>query len=140
MAVSALRTIVVPALSAEGGNTFLSWGVANISSGLDYSLDISALLADVTGDTIVSAQASVAPSGAGELVPSALAVSGSVITLKLTGGYAARRYSVKIQCTTNNARVFVFDVYLDISTILATATSPPPTSYGFGTPVNWSSP
>jgi hypothetical protein len=144
MTVSAIRTIVVGGAAAPAWSQYnvpaypqvLRWPVAEPDEVLDYSLDVSSLLSDV-GDTIASATLAVSPSGAGELVASALSVLGGVITGWLGGGVAGRRYVVRIQAVTNGARSFSRLVGLPIDPTLATCPLPAAPDLDFGPVITW---
>lgn len=142
MTVSLLRTIAIGQRSSLYGVVsapLRRWPVAEPEDLLDYSLDITALLADVA-DTVISAQVSVSPSGLGELAASGLAVAGGVVTLMLGGGVCGRDYVIQIACQTEAARTFGFRVGLAIDNPMAAYPNTPPSSPGFGPPVVWGDP
>ena len=140
MTISAVRKLVLaPAQWARSSLVPLRalwWPTAEPDDVLDYSLDWSAILADA-GDTIASAAVSVAPSGAGELTASSLAVVGGVMTVWLTGGVPGRAYTVRAEIATVNGRTIERLIGLRINAALATWPFPLPPSLGFGTPVTW---
>jgi hypothetical protein len=140
--VSALRTIVIGAPSSIYGvcpvQPMLQWPMAGPDEVLDYSLDVTAQLADV-GDTIAYATISVSPSGTGELAVGALNVLGNVITAWLSGGVAGRNYLVRIEITTNAARTFQWMIGLLMDPELAGYPLAVPPSLGFGPLTTWNS-
>ena len=111
------------------------WPFAEPDDALDYALDATAALAEVT-DTIVSASASVFPSGAGELTPSQLSFTAAgVLTVWLSGGVAGRTYFVQLNATTAAGRTFSWYVKLPIDSRLAANPIPPPTVAAYSTPI-----
>jgi hypothetical protein len=137
--VSLLRTIAIGEPATAYGVPvrlpLLRWPLAEPEDVLDYSIDVSLLLADVA-DTIVAAEAAVAPSGSGELAGSNLSVAGGVITLWLAGGVPGRDYVIQVSCVTAAQRGFGFRIALAVDNALAAEPGPPP-SPGFGAPLLW---
>jgi hypothetical protein len=129
--VSNNRTVYVPPPWQQR----LEWPTSEPDDSLDYAIDITAALADV-GDTLVSATAAVEPSGAGELIPSRISISGGIITLWLSNGVAGRIYVIRITANTTASREFSFYVTLPISLNTALGLPPPPPVADFGTPIS----
>jgi len=139
LTVSTARTIAVPSqgFSAAGAlvaSPYLVWPTAEPSDTLDYSLDLTAPLADVD-DVIATVTLTVAPSGTGELSYSRLSVAGDVITWWGAGGVAGRRYLVSVTAATGYGRAFAYVVALNIDPTLATYPLPPPPNPGPGLPI-----
>lgn len=103
--------------------------------GYDAIADIRA--PDGTIDAIVSASIAVKPSGAGELVVSAVNVQNTIISFWISGGVAGRTYIVKLLFTTISAQTYEIDLGLVVSALLAANPVPPPPAFGFGTPAVW---
>lgn len=105
---------------------------------LDYSFDATNLitLPDGTVDIIVSASIATMPSGLGELTPTSLTVTGTILTATLSGGVSGRVYVHKLIFTTNGGNrtyeVFIGQV---CNPLLANIPIPPPPSGDFGPPV-----
>ena len=139
MTVSPDRTIVIPAKQAAYGILPMaprwSWDVAEPEDSLDYGLDITAPLADVS-DTIVAFVASVYPWGEGELTLSAPQLDGNVIGLTAAGGMAGRPYVVRIQVATTAGRRLTWRIGLPIDAS-AGPLPPAPVNSGFGSAINW---
>lgn len=131
MITAANRTVVV----VPPWTQIYAWPVGNPDDFLDYSLDLTAALAETT-DTILSAMLAVAPSGTGELVASNLTFSGGIVTGWLTGGVAGRIYTVRIDVSTKQDRIFSFYVRLPLDVRLATFPIIPPLVAGYGTPIS----
>src|SRR5579875_1470860 len=104
MPLSASRTLAVPA-TPQLVPALLAWPLAYASDDLDYSLDVTAPLAEV-GDTLETVAVSAAPSGTGEMAVQSVTVAGSVITVMLAGGQPGRRHVVRVVATTLGGRVF----------------------------------
>jgi hypothetical protein len=88
-------------------------------------------------DPIIAASLAVQPSGAGEMVPAALTVAGSVVTVWMDGGVAGRRYLVMLILTTLSGRVAEIPISLLVDPTLGVQPPPRAPSAGFGTPVVW---
>jgi hypothetical protein len=141
MAVSAYRTLVFGAPPSVYG-VFIAmpprrWPMAEPEERLDYSVDVSGLLADVE-DTIFSVSVAVSPSGAGELTLQNIAVNGGVITVWTSGGVPGRDYLFRVDGTTVAGLTFGFPVNLRIDPMLAANPLPAPPSLGFGSAITWS--
>lgn len=141
MTPSAFRTIVIAAPPTVYGvlpaiQPGLRWPMTGPLQILDYSIDATAQLLDVS-DTIVSATAAVQPSGSGELAPLALSVLGGLVTVWLGPGVAGRYYRVHLTATTNGEHTFEWMVGLMVDPALAANPLPAPSSPGFGTPITW---
>ncbi len=143
MTPSVARTIVVgsgavPSLTYGVLAQQLRWPVAEPGASLDYSLDLTAPLADIA-DTIVSASVAVSPSGAGEMAVLGLTVTGALLTAILAGGVPGRNYKIKVDVTTGGGDVFEYYVGLLVDQSVATMMPPlAPPNPGFGTAVTWS--
>lgn len=112
----------------------LAWPMAQPADVLDYSLDVSAALADI-GSTLAGISVSAAPSGAGELTVNSASFSGGVITVWLAGGVPSRSYTVQIVATTADAQELTWFVALPIDPAQAVPPIPVPPSPGYGAPV-----
>jgi hypothetical protein len=110
------------------------WPPKRQGASLDYSLDISAAV-DPAQDFIFFAQASVAPSGLGELALSDLQMSELTLTLTTTGGQPGRIYTIKLDVTMGDGRVYEFLVYQGTPPGLRGFPTPPPPTPGFSTPI-----
>lgn len=136
MTLSPSRTLVVPATPLLVPAS-LAWPLAYASDDLDYSLDVTASLAEV-GDTLETVAVSAAPSGTGELAVQSVTVAGSIITAMLAGGQPGRRHVVRVVATTLSGRTFEWRPVLQIR---ATPGDPiaqvvPPSAL-FGPPATW---
>jgi len=78
----------------------LVWPTKEPGEDLDYQIDATSKIAD-SADAIISASVTVAPSGTGEMVATQIVVTGSFITVWLSGGIAARVYQVNVQIPTS---------------------------------------
>jgi hypothetical protein len=110
------------------------WPVHEPAEVADYTLDVSA---DLGTETLSGVSVTVTPSGTGELTPSALSVTGALITVWLSGGVAGRQYVVSITATTLGGRTYQWPVRVTVDTTLATWPLAAPPSTGPGTPVAW---
>lgn len=144
MTQSIARTVAVP--SAVGASyavlpkaMALQWPMAEPASALDYYLDVSAVLLDPT-DTLQMVSIAVAPSGAGQLSVTTVGVTGSVISLWLSGGVAGRAYVIAVTATTAGGRTFEWLVGLRIDSATATFPLTAPPSAGFGAAATWTHP
>ena len=63
----------------------LVWPTKEPGEDLDYQIDATSKIAD-SADAIISASVTVAPSGTGEMVATQIVVTGSFITVWLSGG------------------------------------------------------
>jgi hypothetical protein len=103
----------------------------------DFStLNIPAL----TFANLQSLTAAAAPSGTGELVLVALSVTGSVLTLDLTGGQPTRTYTVLFTATLRDGETLQWLVRQNVNAVLPTDAAADPPSWGFGSAVTWSPP
>ena len=111
------------------------WPVSEPDDNLDYSLDISAVLADAE-DTVDYATASVAPSGDGELAANEITYADGVVTVWLANGVVGRLYSVNVKVYCVSGREFSFFIDLPISAnTLVIPPGPPPSPY-YSTPIS----
>jgi len=111
------------------------WPVSEPDDSLDYSLDISAVLADAE-DTVDYATASVAPSGAGELMAERITYANGVVAVWLANGAVGRLYSVNVKVYCVSGREFSFFIDLPISyNTLVIPPGPPPSPY-YSTPIS----
>lgn len=110
------------------------WPAKPQDASLDYALDITATI-DPEEDHIIQVAASVAPSGAGELVLSNLAMVGDVLTLTTSGGAQGRVYVVKFLVTMANGRVYTFFVYQGVPPGLPGFPTPLAPTPGYSTPI-----
>ncbi len=140
MTISAIRTVVPSPTTGGYGATIsaplLRWPVAQPGDNLDYSLDLTGLLAD-SMDYVSSAAFSASPSGAGELQVGLVTVVNTVVTAWLSGGVPGRRYVGKFDVSTFAGRTFEVLTSLLVSPTLGTPPLPAPPSSGFGTAVTW---
>lgn len=110
MTPSALRTLVLADFqpSASYGVVLaapaLLWPSKQPAETLDYSLDVSAFLADA-GDELAQVTVSTSPANPGDLAPVLLQVGTGVITAMLAGGQPGTDYGVQIELTTAQGRV-----------------------------------
>lgn len=110
------------------------WPAKPQDSSLDYALDITATI-DPAEDHIVQVAASVAPSGAGEMVLSGLAIDGDTLLLTTSQGAAGRVYDVKLVVTMANARVYTFFVNQGVPPGLPGNPIPLAPTPGYSTPL-----
>ena len=135
---SASRTIIIPASPGPWWCAPLTWPIAQPDAILDYSIDLTAVLADA-GGTISQVVVTAAPSGTGELAVVSVTVAGSVITTELGPAPAGRIYMVKVAATTSvSPEAFEWSVMLMTSPWLATYPVTPPPYSGFGPSTTWS--
>jgi hypothetical protein len=99
--------------------------------------DLSGVLPSATG--IVSLTAAIAPSGAGELTPTALSLLGSVLTLTVSGGQARRgqHYTILFTTTLADGEAVQFEIKQRVIRYLPSDTAQAITASGFGTPITW---
>ena len=141
--VPACRTVVIRGCGPSSGSPYGTmplgplnmWPTAQPGAFLDYAADVSALLND---ETITAASLTVSPSGAGELIPAFLSVSGCLVSWWGWGGVPGRHYTVRIMLQTSAVRTIVFTVGLLIDPLLAPYPIPPAPVPGPGTPLIWS--
>ena len=94
----------------------LSWPPKASVEDLDYTLGLTAWLADA-GDTAASFTIAIAPSGsAGDLAVAWQEVLAGNATVLLTGGRPGVDYVVSVEITTTAGRVALFDVGLPMTT------------------------
>lgn len=142
MTQSIARRLVVPASLAAtystipGPSGVLQWPIAASGMTLDYSVDVSALLADVS-DTLATVKVSASPSGSGELSLIALQAVGGVITVWASNGVAGRAYRVRFICITAAGRTFEVYAYLKLDFNEAVFPLITPPSSGYGAPIMW---
>jgi len=115
-------------------NTPSWWPAKQQDASLSYSLDITAAV-NPTEDFVFFVQASVAPSGAGELVLSGLELDELVLTLTTTAGQQGRIYTIKFDVTMGDGRLYTFLVYQGVPPGLRGYPTPPPPTPGFSTPI-----
>lgn len=136
MTISAFRTIAIGAVPSMYGVAMPppEWPMADPEDVLDYSVDWSAMMADVN-DVVVSASLSISPWGSGELAASNLSLRDTVMTVWLTSGIAGRIYTLRCEAVTRDGRTFAQLVRLQIDPTLALCPPPPPPNLGFSTPL-----
>lgn len=115
----------------------LRWATVEPDANLDWSLDITAILADVA-DTIAEVSWAIAPSGTGERQIARVSVSGGVITGQLVGGVAGRDYENEIIVTGLSGLIWEWNVGQFLDPWDAVFPSPAPPSAGFGVAITWS--
>jgi hypothetical protein len=143
MTVSRARTIVAaaglnPSLYAGVSAASLRWPIAEPGESRDYSIDITADLADI-GDQIASVSVSVAPSGPAERVIGSVGVAGGVITVVQSGGVAGRNYAFQVDVLTAGGETLEYAVGLLVDPARASFPLPEPPDTGFGAPATWGS-
>jgi hypothetical protein len=134
MSISAYRTIVLGSQPDDIAIVpqVLRWNHADVSTNLDWSLDVSMPLASV-GDTIRDVSWSLAPSGQGERKVLALVVSDdSIVTGQLFGGVAGRNYKNRLIVTGFSQRVWTWQINQFVTPIPREYPLPNPPSLGFG--------
>jgi hypothetical protein len=99
---------------------------------LDYTLDLSAIIADYGTDTIEYVQVCIKPSGTGEAQLTNITVNGSAITLYIGNGIAGRSYVLQYNVLMVSGRQF--QVFVGILFNAENAVWPPiyPPSLGYG--------
>lgn len=109
------------------------WPPKQVSATLDYSLNISSVLAQGV-DFISTVSVACAPSGSGELAISNALVTNAVLTLTTSGGVPSRVYTIQWVVTCSDGRIFAFIVYQSVPPIpgYIVPVAPDP---DFGTPV-----
>lgn len=119
----------------------LRWNTKQPGDVLDYTYDATDDLTDCltcVADLVQSVAISVRPSGTGELLPLAIAVSGSLIVVRLAGGVPGRNYIVRIAAAGASGQTYEFNIGLLINPLLAAAWPLlPPPSTGYGTATVW---
>jgi hypothetical protein len=138
VSISAARTIVLPVTRPIFAIYDGVWPVARPDDNLDYSIDATAPLVDA-GDVLTSLSLAIAPSGAGELTCSAVTVTDSIITAQLAGGLTRQPgYDILVIGDGASGRVWQWMFRLTVGQVDAAWPGEPP-SYGYGTPVTWTS-
>jgi hypothetical protein len=136
MQASAARTIIVgsgvnASLNAAVLGDALRWPLAGPGANRDYTLDLTAPLADMV-DTLATVSVSVAPSGAGELRIVSLSATSTLIGLRLAGGVPGRNYTVVVDAVTEGGEELEYAIGLMINPLLGVWPLSPPPSFGFG--------
>ena len=111
------------------------WPVSEPDDYLDYSLDVTAALADAE-DTVDYVTAAIAPSGAGELQADSIEYDNGVVTVWLSQGIVGRRYTVNVKIYCVSGRDFSFFVELPISANSLVIPPGPPESPYYGSPIS----
>jgi hypothetical protein len=134
MTASMARTIVLPVSRPLWKRLDGIFPPAQPGCDLDYSIDVTALLADV-GDILAAISLAIAPSGSGELAALDLAVNGSVITAQFGGGVAGRVYRIAVTAMGASGRVWTWHFGLTVGR--PSELCPPPPNPGFGMPITF---
>lgn len=111
-------------------------------SSLDYTENVAAAITNpFTGiaDPLSSLSLSAKPSGAGELVVSALSVdtTGFLVTWFTSAGQSGQVYEMQLVATCASGRVYVWTFGQVCQQPFQTSPTPPPPDPGFGTPITW---
>lgn len=88
-------------------------------------------------DVITEVEASIAPSGSGELQMASISVLGQTVSLELTGGQPRRIYIVQMLITTALGNEYQVIVNIGVRAVLPTDWPPVAPSPGFGPPIIW---
>ena len=118
--------IPVPRGSLASAPAPLNWPAKDPGDTLDYILDISPAVVGNDGDTIATANISVAPGNPGDLVLQSTAADGCRIVLWLSGGQVGTVYTVTFSIGTVNGRSIQRTVLLPVlslSMLIAPATA-----------------
>lgn len=109
-----------------------SWPVSEPGDNLDYSLDISAALADNISH-VSYVTAAIAPSGLGELTANSLSYQNGVIKIWLSNGNSDRVYTInfKIFCVSG----LQFSFFVELPFTSSPSVAPAPSPY-YGTPIS----
>ena len=107
------RTLVLPLRPAAGFT--MCWPAADPSDILDYSLDISAWLADA-GETVIAFDADVVPAD-GSIIEISSVVNGGVLTVRLGGGTPGITYQVGLTATLGSGERLHRSVALPVMTL-----------------------
>lgn len=105
---------------------------SNPADDLDYSLDISACLEDISLPQVTQVTAAISPSGSGELSATNIEYQNSIITIWLSGGRYARMYTVNfvVYCQNDLHFSFFVQIPMDTSPISEVFTPAPSPYYG----------
>src|ERR1700677_3004629 len=139
--LSAYRTTIVSAAwltsTTPQRQRPLTWPVHQPDdTTVDYSLDLSAVLADLA-DVIDSAAISYSPYGEGEITIASATTAGSIVTANLTGGYPGRTYNFNIAVTfAFSEETISFPVILHVSRVTGTTVAVPAPFEGYSTPMD----
>lgn len=109
-------------------------GPKRVAATLDYTIDITDTID--TDDLIVGATACVAPSGTGEMTISEITVVGNLVTVYLNGGQPARTYTIQVNVSMANSRVFEFLARCRVTPDFVTDQPQVAPSNGYGSLVN----
>jgi hypothetical protein len=85
--------------------------------------------------SIQALTAQIAPSGSGELEPTAFSLSGSTLSLTLEGGQPSRVYTILFSATLSDGEVIQWTILQPVAQILAGDKPQAPMSWEFGTPI-----
>ena len=102
-----------------------------VNANLAYSINVACAMAP--GDVIGAASVAIAPSGDGEMVPSAISINGSAITILPTGGQPGRVYIYNLIVTMTDGNVYPFVIQQCVSPGLAGYPIPIAPDPGYGT-------
>lgn len=140
MAQSQIRTLVVTTRPSLARPQSLIWPAAEPSEVADYYLDVTQPLSDIA-DSINNVVVDLKPSGAGEMLPTLVTVTGSVIGIWLSGGVPSRHYTVRIVAFTVGGRALEWLIKISVRRQLALLDGPilPPLNPGFCSPISWGS-
>lgn len=105
------------------------------AASLSYALDLTETLRP--GEYIHSIEASIAPSGDGELSATSLSVSGSVIEISLESGQPSRVYTIRYIVSVFGESIYEVIVNQGVTPVLLTDQAPVAPDPFFGTPITY---
>ena len=100
----------------------LNWPPKDPTDTLDYSLDISQIIAGNEGDAIMTLDVVINPNNPGDLTLQSSSADGDLAVLWLSGGFAGTVYQVTVTIGTNGGRVIGRTINLPV---IGFATLPP---------------
>jgi hypothetical protein len=108
----------------------LSWPILPPESNLDFTLDVTAFVADGGGDPVESFTVVASGGNSTDLVASVAQISGNLLTVWLSGGLVGQVYPVTITATTVAGRVDSWVVWVPVLALSACQAGPQPVVIG----------
>jgi hypothetical protein len=127
---SAARTLLLPAATLDP-DTILRWPTKSPTAVLDYTLDITAWLLDIT-DTLESFSVVVNSGNQSDLTasPQAVETGDTGMTVNLSGGTTGNEYAVTLTATSTGGMIDSWTVWVYVQNLGATLARQQPTTIG----------
>lgn len=113
----------VPRGAAATPPVMPSWPVKDPADLLDYTVDVSAVVAGDGGDDIAAVSVAISPSNTGDAAATSVATDGLLIVLWIGSGYSGTLYTVTLTITLASGRILSRSITLPVYSLSSAATN-----------------